>query len=620
LKGNAVPHINSSDLSPGVSMPSQKSGNVAPGFEVPFSRLTPPPLAEAGSGPIAPGRTVLKKGSRIARGGRCLEIDIVLDRDVPIVLRDGTTLRADIYRPGAGPSDSRGVDVPLPTVLAYTPYGKAGGYYQLDLFPGRAGVARSRLTGLQAFEAPDPNDWVRYGYAIAVVDSRGSYHSEGDMLWWGPTAGRDGYDVIEWIAAQPWSNGRVGMTGNSQLAMMQWTIAELRPPHLSAIAPWEGLVDHYNDNLVAGGIPFPEFTDDVQSHAHGSGFIEHMTLMLGKHPFRDGYWESKAPAVEMITVPAYVVASFSNSLHSRGTLDAYRRLGSEEKWLRIHNTMEWSDYYEPRNVGDLRRFFDHYLKGIENGWETTSAVRYCVIDFGGRDTVDRQTSSWPPPGVQHHEMHLNSSTLRLDSEAPLAESFVVLEEPNGKDGVSFTYTFDRDTELVGYGALEVWCSVESSDDLDLFIEVTKPARRNRPHTRVIFDLPRLMKNIMVWAYEAGRVKNAGFAFWRGPSGRIRASRRELDQQASTVAEPRLAHQRDLKLTVDEPVKLAIALWPTSMRWRAGESLQLTITRQDPRGDWFPDVPRVSTINRGRARIHTGGGYDSKLWLPVLHKE
>ncbi len=90
------------------------------------------------------------------------------------------------------------------------------------------------------FEGPDPAYWCKQGYAVVNADSRGAGHSEGNLVVWGEQDGRDGADVIEWIASQVWSNGKVGMFGNSGLAMCQWWIAAEQPPGLACIAPWEG--------------------------------------------------------------------------------------------------------------------------------------------------------------------------------------------------------------------------------------------------------------------------------------------------------------------------------------------------------------------------------------------
>ena len=108
-------------------------------------------------------------------------------------------------------------------------------------------------------------------------------------------------------------------------------------------------------------------------------------------------WPPKA-AVERITVPTYVVSSYTNKVHTRGTIHAFNALTVQDKWLRIHNTHEWRDFY--RNQEDLLRFFDRYLKGVDNGWESTPRVRMSVLDPGGEDETNIVTDSFPPPGTE----------------------------------------------------------------------------------------------------------------------------------------------------------------------------------------------------------------------------
>jgi putative CocE/NonD family hydrolase len=138
-------------------------------------------------------------------------------------MRDGVTIYADVFRPAAASH-------PIPAIVAWSPYGKGnGGNQSLDDFPFRAGVPRSALSGLQMWEAPDPAYWCAQGYAVVNVDARGAYMSEGRQAVWGTQEGRDGYDLVEWIAQQPWCNGRIGFAGNSWLAIAQWFIAAERP-------------------------------------------------------------------------------------------------------------------------------------------------------------------------------------------------------------------------------------------------------------------------------------------------------------------------------------------------------------------------------------------------------
>lgn len=107
--------------------------------------------------------------------------------------------------------------------------------------PFRLGLPFSTSSGLESFEGMDPAEWIPRGYAIVNCDSRGSWKSQGDH-WAAPDrqAGIDGYDVIEWITSQSWSNGKVVMAGNSRLSTVQYFVAAERPPGLACIAPWEG--------------------------------------------------------------------------------------------------------------------------------------------------------------------------------------------------------------------------------------------------------------------------------------------------------------------------------------------------------------------------------------------
>jgi putative CocE/NonD family hydrolase len=82
---------------------------------------------------------------------------------------------------------------------------------------------------------------------------RGSWNSDGNVVFPCAEQGRDGYDIIEWIASTEWSNKRVTMSGNSFLATTQWFVGAEQPPHLTCLAPWEGFSDIYNDMVRRGG-------------------------------------------------------------------------------------------------------------------------------------------------------------------------------------------------------------------------------------------------------------------------------------------------------------------------------------------------------------------------------
>ena len=125
------------------------------------------------------------------------------------------------------------------------------------------------------------------------------------------------------------------------------------------------------------------------------------------------------------------------------------------------------------NVEDLRRFFDKYLKGIENGWEQTPTIRLSVLDPGGTDQLYRPENEWPLARTQYEKLYLDAASGTL-SPMPIAqESSVSYRADDGQGQASFTIRFDEDTELTGYFKLRVWVEVKGAEDMDLFTIVQK---------------------------------------------------------------------------------------------------------------------------------------------------
>jgi len=192
-----------------------------------------------------------------------LPCDIIRERDVPITLRDGTVIYTDVYLPVGGRQ--------VPAIIAWSPYGKSVPQNADLLSPS---VPLSWVSGLQKFEGPDPAFWCNHGYAVINVDVRGAFNSGGNIQYYGMVDAGDGYDVIEWAASQPWSNGKIGMAGNSWLAITQWFIAATQPPHLAAIAPWNGFSDYYRNSILQGGIPDLAFNAWLTNQLLGHNEVE----------------------------------------------------------------------------------------------------------------------------------------------------------------------------------------------------------------------------------------------------------------------------------------------------------------------------------------------------------
>ncbi|PLS26243.1 CocE/NonD family hydrolase [Bifidobacterium parmae] len=569
--------------------------------------------------PIPPleTRTVLyRKGSVNAKGAMRLPIDIECLEDIPIELRDGTVIYGDLWR--------RQGDTCTPVILVYSLYSKRGGPFNANYDVTSTGFPKDQVSGLQRFESPDPAYWCRYGYAICVVDERGIGHSGGDMYFMGTQAGRDVHDTIEYIAGQDWCTGKVCMMGNSQLAMIQWAAAAAKPAHLAAIAPWEGLTDEYRDVVCRGGIPNGTFHDiDIVGFLYGQSRFEDVTGMLEQHPLVDDYWTDKIPDLEHVTVPAYVVASWTHPIHTRSTLSGFKRLGSTDKWLRIHDTHEWGDLDTRENCDDLRRFFDHYLKGIDNGWERAPRVRYSRLDVGAKHNLFSTSDDYPCVRTETMALYLNAS------DGTMNEQKAALESSAEYDAVSrdmsavarFEYRIPRDMEIHGPLNARLWMSTDAGDDMDLFAQLYKKDAKGKVLYHVVF--PGLEKKLrMMIALTPKGKQLPGGPIYVGPNGRLRASHRELDTKRSTPTEPYMTYTNPQPVTPFVPVQIDLGLWPTDMLLHEGETLVLEIgghacgpVAEARASDEAPDA-QLPTVNQGRHTVHTGGVCDSVLLMPI----
>lgn len=549
---------------------------------------------------------LLKKGSVKAAGNMALPCDIVLDRDVPIRLRDGITVYGNVFRPA---NDHR-----VPAILSYGPFGKDGinamtpdfGEKESKIGPALTsivhagdpeteqlpGVEKKDVSGYAVFECADPAHWVPYDYAIVNVDARGVGMSEGNSRYFGTADAEDACDVIEWIAQQPWCSGKVTLSGNSWYAINQWHIAVLKPEHLVCIAPWEGGADLYREEYLHGGIP--RDMNWVSPYPAGLHMSEFVGGMMQRYPLMNSYWLDKIVDFEDVDLPAYVVASYSNVIHTHGTLDGFRRLGSKEKWLRIHNTNEWHDYYQEANRDDLRKFYDHYMKGIDNGWEKTPRVRMAVLDPGGEDIIDRVEEEFPLKRQEVRRIYLDASDMTGKDELPEKEVSASYQSDDNHSMAEFRYVFQKDTEISGFWNARLWMSAEEADDMDIFVCAAKCDRNGNE----------VFQNSITYYYP-------------GPQGRLRASHRALEPKKSTELEPYHTHTCLEKLSAGEIVCCEIGLWPTSMLFHEGEQLRIRISGFDTMYEKPTDRQKLEIHNKGKNRIHTGGRYDSCLIVPYI---
>src|SRR5215468_344321 len=296
-------------------------------------------------------------------------------------MRDGVQLKADVFRPQDGGK--------FPAILNLGPYQKD----KLWVVPNTLEEPPNEWMN---WETSNPNWWVPRGYAAVRIDARGSGKSPGQYEPWSLAEAVDFYDAIEWAAAQPWCNGKIGLLGISYFAINQWFVANLRPPSLKAIIPWEGFADLYRDALYHGGILSLFMTNWYTAHLlhhllgraaqHIADGWQVNTLHFWLHNSLDsGALRGSQAQWEKIDMPMFSVGNWSGmGLHLRGNTEAFMRAATPHKKLRIHLGSHVHPFYTEDGRRDQIRFFDYWLKGIDNGVMTEPAGEACNPQRGGR--------------------------------------------------------------------------------------------------------------------------------------------------------------------------------------------------------------------------------------------
>jgi predicted acyl esterase len=531
-------------------------------------------------------------------------VRFTLDKNVPVAVRDGTVLRADVFRPSEPGRH--------PVILTYGPYGKD--IHWQDFSPPTYQLIDEHGPYM-AWETVNPEWWVPRGYVVIRVDQRGTGASPGRMELFGPQEYEDLYDAIEWAGPQEWSNGRVGLLGVSYYAMNQWHVAAMRPPHLAAIVPWEGAVDLYRDWAYHGGIHSNLFTDEWwprqitgNQSALPPGAENPRAAIAGNadlpadlraHPLCDDFYAAREADLSKIDVPVLSAGNWTGyALHLRGNIEGYLAAGTEHKWLRVHSGNHFTPFYTEESRLYQKRFLDRWLKDDEDAWRDEPPVRLFIRDShdGGRWRAENE---WPIARTRWTKYHLDAHTGSLGAETPERAGTVSHPAPGGAT-TFLTAPFPEDTEITGPIALYVWVSCDAQD-MDLFVTITNVDPSGKELT-----------------YED--VSGIGN---RGPvvKGWLRVSHRELDEERSLPYRPYHRHRRRLPITPGEPVLAAVEIRPTSMVYAAGHRLGLVIGAQD-RADpsrFLHNDPkdRDEKIFSGVNVIHTGGDLDSYLLLPII---
>ncbi|KAJ0341866.1 hypothetical protein KNSL1_010960 [Colletotrichum chrysophilum] len=506
-----------------------------------------------------PSTQILPQGWVREPGRRPLKEAMTWEKDVAIPLRDGVRIRADIFRPAKLEGQK------LPALLPWSPYGKTGsGHHQTTNFKW-LGVPKSSLSGLEKFEAPDPAEWCPRGYVLVQPDARGCFNSEGDIAVFGTQEGRDGF-----IAAE-------------------------QPPHLKAIAPWEGLGDFYRESICRGGIPNFEFWDLLMQEFNSLNKREDVVAMIKKYPLMNEYWEDKKPKLQNIEIPM----------------------------LRIHPTQEWFDLYQPETNDDLQRFLDHYLLAKDNGWELTPKVRLSVLRYNAPPISFRAEDDYPPSRVQYKTFYLNSSEGKLQDKAPATDAVTSYQSDSWKDdGAHFTITFDRYTELCGFSRAKLFVSCQDFDDMDVYLVIRKIDRDGK--ALLNYNIPSIHQKL---GQKPEDIPDENIYKYVGPSGRLRASKRITAEEPGLTDEMRARkdptelwypHYESQKVVPGDVVELDIAIWPGGIVFEEGESLRFEIKGHDPILPEYPPLfESLENLNVGKHNIHCGPSFPSYVMLPLI---
>jgi putative CocE/NonD family hydrolase len=559
---------------------------------------------------------------------------IVVETNVPIPMRDGARLYADIYRPS--PSGR------YPVLLQRTPYDKSAGRAQF-------------LDAIRAAEQ---------GYAVVIQDTRGRYSSDGEFAPFVSDI-EDGYDTVEWCAGETWSNGRVGMYGISYVGATQWLAAIAAPPHLCAIAPGMTAADYYNGWVYRGGalnlafvagwtaqflaVPHlkrlgltPEQRRDeeaaiMRSLDHLRRTLSHLPLselpLLRRenlapyfhewlaHPDGDDYWERSSIAAHhsRICVPALNIGGWYD-LFPAGPLDNFAgisKLGATDTARAGQKLIvgPWVHAFPPPaitgqrnfgwdsvlNWGELQyRWFDHWLKDIDNGVERERAVRIFVMNRGWR-----VEDEWPLARTRYTPFFLRSGgrANTLNGDGVLS-----IDPPSGEPPDTFSYDPMDPVPTVGAQGIHDHRRVETRADVLIYstppleeeIEVTGPvklilfAATSAPDT----DFTARLIDVAPGGYAANLCE-----------GIVRARYRDT-ARCSTLMEP------------GGPYRFTIDLVATSNLFQRGHRIRLEVSssnfpRYDRNLNTGGPVAESSEPRIARQTVFHDNDLASHLLLPII---
>jgi predicted acyl esterase len=535
---------------------------------------------------------------------------ILVEKDVDIPLRDGMRLKADILRP-----DDVGR---FPAIMNLGPYQKDKVWVPPENL-------EEKPNPLMNWETINPEWWVTKGYIAIRIDARGTGKSPGQGEPFSYQESLDFYDAIQWAAAQGWSSGAVGLSGISYFAINQWFVANHQPPALKAIIPWEGFADLYRDALFHGGILNQFMTNWFVTHLshhligrayrHNPDTFQTNTLWKWlRNNLDNGTFKGEQAQWDRITMPMLTAGNWSGmGLHLRGNTEAFMRAATPHKKLRIHTGTHVHPFYTEDGRRDQLRFFDYWLKGIDNGVMEEPPVKLAIRRGNGEFTW-RHEREWPLARTQWTRFYFDLADGRLVYANPATTAtrtyFASGLSKGGSSSASSTFLASgamasgmgisletpplaEDMEVTGPVAAQLYVS-STTEDMDLFLTL----RNIDPDGNDVWEIGQQGQQVPV------------------AKGWLRVSQRELDPALSLPYRPYHTHRRRQYLEADQVVQVQVEIWPTSMVFKKGHRIRLDVQPRDGVGS-VHYTHYHADYNSGSNTIYAGGERESFLLLPVI---
>lgn len=550
--------------------------------------------------------------------------------DVSIPARDGATLKADVFCPleeGA-----------YPAIMTYGPYGKNQAFQVQTPLPWKRlcketpEVTEDTTCKYLTWETVDPEKWTRADYIVIRVDSRGAGRSPGFLDPFCEQEAYDYYDCIEWVGSQPWCTGKIGLLGISYFAITQWCAAAQQPPHLAAICPWEGSSDLYREQMRKGGIlggignkdgnwwnamilpgqygtgkrsyhnPVSDLyaggDETLPDHELAENRQNNVELFRGKEILDDAF-QRRLPKIENVTVPLLSCGNWGgHNLHLRGNIEGFLRASSKEKWLELHGGTHYTDFYKTDGMALQRSFFDHYLKGVDTGWEKQPPVML-HIRHPYEKFVYREEQEWPIARTEWTRFYLHPDAQTL-SQAPVQADSSISFQAMEESATFYTDAFLEETEITGPLAAHLIVS-SSTRDADLTVVL-----------RLIDD-------------KGNDVTFQGASAPTVPltMGWLRASHRKTDPGKSKPYRPWHTHDCPEYLVPGKATALDVEILPTSIVLPVGYRLALTVQGHDwaQSTSFHTDLwDKRPELYAGITTLHSAKDATAYLLLPIIPKK